>query len=83
MMKTTMNYEEARHLVEDGVVTKMTTVDTETLCVYFRCTPKTLKRRMDRGLLPQAMRFGRNNLWRLAEIRKAIEAQQKKFNRRA
>ena len=72
-----MSFEEARHYVEDGVVTKMTTVDMDTLCAYFQCTPKTLKRRVDRGELPRYCKEGRRNIWSLSEIRAMLQARMK------
>ena len=86
MTKHKITFEEARHYIEDGYVTKMTPVDTETLCAYFNCTSKTLKRRCDRGELPSPNhKEGNRNIWLLAEIRRRLQerAKQKRFRQAA
>ena len=83
--KIKMTFEEARHYIEDGTFTKLTPVDMETLCAYFKCTPKTLKRRADRGDLPPYHKEGRRNVWMLADIRAMLQARtkQNRFKRTA
>ena len=83
--KKKMTFEEARHYIEDGYITKMTPVDMETLCAYFQCTPKTLRRRVVRGELPPSHKEGRRNIWSLSEIRSMLQSKMKqtRFKRTA
>ena len=83
--KVRMTFEEARHYIEDGTFTKLTPVDMETMCAYFKCTPKTLKRRADKGEIPPSYKEGRRNYWRLADVRAMLQARTKqtRFKRTA
>lgn len=66
-------YEAARQIIEEGPCTSITTVATQVLCDYFRITPKTLRQWVLESRFPRALRFGRCNVWRLAEVRKHMQ----------
>ena len=71
-------HENARMLIEDGPCTSITVVTMPTLCDYFEVTPRTITRRVANGELPLGIKRGREKVWRLIDIRKAIEKEMKK-----
>ena len=71
-------YEIARKLIEEGPCSTITTVTMVTLCDYFQVAPRTICRRVALGLLPTGIKRGREKVWRLIDIRKAIEKEMKK-----
>lgn len=71
-------HETARKQIEDDPCTPITTVRMVTLCDYFQVGPRTICRRVALGLLPTGIKRGREKVWRLIDIRKAIEKEMKK-----
>ena len=71
-------FEIARKQIEDDPCSPLTVVNMQTLCDYFKVTPRTISRRVSLGLLPPGIKRGREKVWRLIDIRKAIEKEMKK-----
>lgn len=71
-------YEMARKLIEDGPCSSITTITLQTLCDYFQVGPRTITRRASNGQLPLGIKRGREKVWRLIDIRKAVEKEMKK-----
>lgn len=72
-------YEIARKLIEEGPCSSITTITLRTLCDYFQVGPRTICRRVAIGQLPTGIKRGREKVWRLIDIRKAIEKEMKKY----
>lgn len=77
-VKNPERFEGARKEVEDSPCTSITVVRMGTLCDYFQVGPRTICRRVALGLLPTGIKRGREKVWRLIDIRKAIEKEMKK-----
>ncbi len=77
-MKNNERYENARKSIEDGPCSPITTVTMQTLCDYFQVTARTITRRVSTGELPLGIKRGREKVWRLVDIRKALEKEMKK-----
>ena len=71
-------YEIARKLIEEGSCSPITTIMLRTLCDYLRVGPRTICRRVSIGLLPTGIKRGREKVWRVIDIRKAVEKEMKK-----
>ena len=65
-------YERARKIIEEAPCTEITTVQTQVLCDYLRVTSKTLRERVKANAFPTGIRLGRENVWRLADVRKHL-----------